>query len=81
MKIDKDVELEGVCLPSLDDSPYTGGRPYAYPFFKMEIGDSFEMEGDIRPNLYSAAKYHGRKFGKRFVVRKTPNGARCWRVK
>lgn len=54
-----------------------------YPFVFMEIGQSFfipcvpEAIALMQSRIYSASKGTGRKFS----VRKTDGGVRCWRVK
>lgn len=53
------------------------GAPKKYPFSEMEVGDSFEYP--IKSVAF-AASANGIKFGKKFTVRKTENGYRCWRI-
>ena len=48
-----------------------------YPFHKMEIGDSFEVDPQIEQKVRSAAS--NSKYGK-FVVKKWEDKYRCWRV-
>lgn len=72
--IDKNIEMP--------DRPGSGGGSYPkYPWKTMDIGDSFlfpaEMkEQSVRSLPYEAGKTHGRKF----TVRKTEEGFRCWRI-
>lgn len=54
-----------------------------YPFEKMEVGDSFFVEGDEAKNrLYSSASVYSKRHGgkTKFVVRGVDGGARCWRT-
>ena len=58
-------------------------RPTSYPLPEMEIGDSFSVNltGPVeKQRLYRAVSYHGSMYGKRFIVRKQPEGFRVWRV-
>jgi len=47
-----------------------------YPFAKMEIGDSFFTEKGT-----SCATHFGKKYNKKFIVRKEKDGFRIWRIK
>lgn len=83
MEIEKDIGYAGIaCQPSLPDSPVTGGRPYSYPFFKMEAGDSFFVPGDykVAVNLRKSARQRGLAKNEKYMVRKVDGGARCWRL-
>lgn len=66
------VEIEkGVEMPE---------RRVKYPWREMEIGDSFVHEGKYAV-ARSMASTTGRNLGKKFSVRKMPDGkARIWRV-
>jgi hypothetical protein len=70
VKIDK-----GVPIPEL----YENCRKY--PWAKMEVGDSFLMEGIILRNSASGqAATQSRKDGRRYVTRKEGKYFRCWRI-
>ncbi|HDR9153808.1 DUF7303 family protein [Burkholderia vietnamiensis] len=61
----------------------TRGRPQRYPFSKLEIGDSFFVEGDPSARLKelsNCANYHRRFHGGNFVVRAVDGGVRVWRI-
>lgn len=53
-----------------------------YPFSKMEVGDSFAVEGQerfvVRAAAYAFAQRHGFKFKTRAV---SDNKTRVWRIK
>jgi hypothetical protein len=56
--------------------------PVKFPFEQMQIGDSFMVpEGVTRAAVSVAAWRYGKAHGKKFTVRKTPEGFCCWRVK
>jgi hypothetical protein len=64
IKIDKDVPLIG-----------------KYPFENMQVGDSFLLPETIkRTSVAVAAMRYGRNNNKKFTVRKTKDGFRCWRT-
>jgi len=73
---------KGIPMPPAKGRGVAGGRPEIYPWNKMKIGDSFLFPAlrDHR-SAYSAA-YQATKNsqGKKFQVRKTSDGYRCWRV-
>ena len=55
--------------------------PGKYPFAQMQVGDSFLVPQDVkRQTVNVAALRYGRTSGKRFTVRMTPEGYRCWRT-
>jgi hypothetical protein len=55
--------------------------PIKYPFAQMEVGDSFLLPEGMKRNAASvAAMRYGNPLGRRFTIRKTPEGFRCWRV-
>jgi hypothetical protein len=62
--------------------PVTDNRSHraVYPFGQLEVGDSFPLGNAILENVRAAASYYGTRHGKKFTVRKTPAGSRCWRV-
>ena len=55
--------------------------PIKYPFANMRMGDSFLLpEGVNRIAVAVAASRYGRSNNKKFTVRKTKDGFRCWRT-
>lgn len=56
------------------------GRGPVYPFKEMGIGDSFIVPPERSERLRNAAHAHGARAGKKFAVRKQPDGVRCWRI-
>lgn len=69
------VEIDkGIPIP-----PRTFGRPAVYPFATMEVGDSFLYRGGMTTGC-TAASVNGKRLGRKFVTRKTPDGIRIWRV-
>ena len=57
------------------------GRTCRYPWHEMEVGDSFLFPVNVSPSFcYGAASRASQTYGKKFVVRKTTEGFRCWRV-
>jgi hypothetical protein len=62
----------------------TNRKPTGYPFKTMEVGDSFLVSKDLDSKVRCAATYYSRRAkttkGKRFLVRRTPEGVRTWRV-
>lgn len=55
--------------------------PNKFPFKDMEVGDSFLIPAGVaRSTAQTAAIRYGKPLGKRFTIRKTPEGDRCWRV-
>ena len=62
-------------------SPVKRGRASRYPFSKMEIGDSFFVEGKP-PNQLSSVAYNWSKRNNsniKFVVKREGTGSRIWR--
>lgn len=63
------------------------GRRMKYPFSKMEVGDSFYVEGgDFKRSnsIANAANQYSRNHTNgtaKFATRKENNGLRCWRMK
>jgi hypothetical protein len=51
-----------------------------YPFSSMTVGDSFAFPGSKAELVRVAAWHFGRRHKRRFTVRKTSKGFRCWRV-
>jgi len=50
------------------------GRKGFYPFRKLEVGQSFEVNGNLQRNLEVLCLYHSRKMNKKFVVRIDDDG-------
>lgn len=78
LKIDKNIAV-----------PSSLARTSVYPFGSMNIGDSFLLQEDVpgrsglpvnEAKLRGASWRYGDKHGKKFTVRKTPDGIRCWRI-
>ncbi len=73
IKIDKDIPFR----PAI-----RGKRDSKYPWMEMEIGDSFLFPASLKKSTAcNNASFASKSHGKKFVVRKTPEGYRCWRVK
>ncbi len=52
-----------------------------YPWREMQIGDSFLVGHQVKGStIRSGASIAGRKHGREFAVRRTPEGLRCWRI-
>jgi len=52
-----------------------------YPWETMEVGDSFLVPEDVAiDSARSGATIAGRKHNRKFSIRKTDNGYRCWRI-
>lgn len=56
-------------------------RGYELPFDQMEVGDSFLLPSGVSPG-YARALIHAaqKKLSKKFSLRRTDNGFRCWRI-
>ena len=55
--------------------------PTKYPFFVMEVGDSFEVPIEKKNSIYKCASSYGKRHGQKFSVRKFDDATyRCWRV-
>ena len=67
---------KGVPVPKI----VRGRAPYKYPWLSMEIGDSFVMVASTTNRASSRASGAGKKYGRRFTIRKTSEGFRVWRV-
>jgi hypothetical protein len=76
--VDDDIKIEKG-IPCPPRSKYNSSK---YPWRTMEVGDSFLFPKDLnRQTCYQSGVYHNNRHGdKRFVVRSTPEGYRCWRV-
>lgn len=52
-----------------------------YPFKDMEVGDSFLINDNTKYQAVgNAASVFGKIHKRKFSIRKTPEGHRCWRV-
>lgn len=58
----------------------TAGRVPIYPLGEMEVGDSFRVSEEKCITVRVAASIHGKKYGKKFTVRKYEDAYRCWRI-
>jgi len=72
VKIDK-----GIPMPQVKN---THGNT-VYPWKTMEVGDSFLFRSQSKQNAYSQSNRHsGILSPKKFVIRNTDAGYRCWRI-
>lgn len=67
MQIDKAIPIP----------PVASGNKSKYPWKTMEIGDSFLGVTKTMPSL---ASWASKRTGRKFTVRKCPEGFRVWRV-
>lgn len=56
------------------------GRPYKYPFHRMEVGESVHIPSGIDGGPLNAAHAHGSKHGKKFTGQRENEGYRIWRT-
>ena len=72
------VEVQkGIKLPP----PSKGGPPFVYPWLTMKIGESFLFPIALsRGSASATATNAGKRYGRKFAVRKTDDGYRCWRI-
>ena len=57
------------------------GRPYKYPFHRMEVGESVFVESPAFDGAaLNAAHAHGSRHGKKFTGQSEDGGVRVWRV-
>lgn len=66
--------------------PLPTGKRAKYPFSKLEVGESIILDKDYTREKHSkynsAANNYGKRWGKKFIVRKTEEGhTRVWRTK
>lgn len=58
--------------------PFLGeGR---YPFKDMNVGDSFQVPQHLLGSIRTSSWQYGRNHNKRFSVRRSADGYRCWRI-
>jgi hypothetical protein len=70
---------KGMLPPPMHHAP-PGKSQYA--FAQLEVGDSFlAPSGKSMSAIRTAASLTSRKLGRKFIVRKTPEGICVWRVK
>lgn len=55
------------------------GRREKYPWSKLEVGQSFFVEGVALRSMSSTASHAGRRNGKKFIARVVDGGVRVWR--
>lgn len=70
IEIDKDI-------PVPEQKP--GGGARKYPWLEMDVGDSFIFP-DKRANAHANAWHASIRYGRKFSVRRTPEGLRIWRI-
>jgi hypothetical protein len=51
-----------------------------YPWMEMEVGQSFLVPAETKLPAIRRLATMRRPDGRRFSVRKTPDGYRCWRI-
>ncbi len=68
MKIDKNVPMP------------TSQANSKYPFWDMDVGDSFLIDGNEVQSVRNASHMCGKRNEMKFTVRKTAEGYRCWRI-
>lgn len=57
------------------------GRPYRYPFHRMDVGESVFFDARGRDtSAVNAAHAHGSRYGKKFTAQREGDGYRIWRV-
>ena len=73
-KIEKNIPMP--------DSEKSKGTGYFAALRKMEVGDSFKFDRELRNRVSGAASYLKFRRGLEFIIKKTSNKeCRCWRVK
>lgn len=62
--------------------PILPSREQRYPFAELAVGESFSFQLHEVKEIRSAAQYIGKKYNKKFSVRKdkADGVGRCWRV-
>ena len=66
--------------PDIPMPPMHGGK-LKYQWTTMEVGHSFLFPEYIGPDsAASQAHLAGKKYGRKFSVRRTADGFRCWRL-
>lgn len=61
--------------------PENRGRPYSYPWKEMKVGESFLFDPNLQKKSCYQVGYDANRRGHgRFIVRKTDEGYRCWRI-
>jgi hypothetical protein len=68
--------VKGIEVPK-----FAPGRKLKYPFDKMEVGDSFEVEDmPSRQKVRVATLAYAKKHKVKFTVRQWQDKWRCWRI-
>jgi hypothetical protein len=67
---------DGYAIPA---ARQPSSRRPKYPWTKLEVGQSFFVEGAPLRSMTSTASHAGRRYGKKFVVRLADGGVRVWR--
>lgn len=68
-KIEKNISITPRCAYS------------KWPFSRMAVGESFLLPaGTNRAAAATAASYFGKRNNKKYSIRKTEDGIRCWRT-
>lgn len=68
----------GVKVPTIKRCRKRGGSKY--PFFEMNVGDSFVVPTQQAAGVRRAAHYFSEREGWRFITRTVPEGLRVWRI-
>jgi len=55
------------------------GRREKYPWSKLDVGQSFFVEGVPLRSMSSTASHAGRRNKKKFIAREPDGGVRVWR--
>lgn len=59
----------------------SGSFATKYPWERLELGQSFLFpDSHKRGSAYRQAQIASKLYGRKFVVRTTPEGLACWRV-
>lgn len=58
----------------------TGYFGRKYPYADLAVGESFLDPHGNNQSISSGSSYAGKKLGRKFSVRKTSEGIRCWRI-
>lgn len=69
---------KGVTLPKRSNGGVGKGK---YPWREMEVGDSFLFPPTVSAGS-AAARYNlvAKRLGRKFTIRTTSEGIRCWRI-
>lgn len=77
------IDVVGRIERNIPIPPFVGGRgrPAKYPLADMQVGDSFFMPAAIKNSVAGCATSHGKRYNKKFTIRRDANGYRCWRLR